>query len=59
LDNLRERIQKLKEYQTLVYRLYSPQDAKELLLLMANQEDDNFLEKRFTWLRNVDRARSG
>ena len=59
LDNLQERILKLAEFKTLVSKLYSPHDTKELQLLMANQLDDDFLEKQLTWLRNVDRARSG
>jgi hypothetical protein len=61
VEKLSDRMLKLKELEILVNKHYSPQDAKQIIIMahiQANLEDDDSLDKNLTFLRNIDRARS-
>jgi hypothetical protein len=62
IDKLVERRLKLEEFKILVKKYYSPQIASQVLAIMSTymliqENDDDFLDKQLTFLRNIDKGK--
>ena len=61
-DKLVERKLKLAEFKILLNKYYPPQTANEIFAsaaILFIQGDDDFVDKKLTLLRNIDRAKFG
>jgi hypothetical protein len=62
VEKLSERMLKLKAIEILANKHYQPQNAEQIIMrarIQVNLEDDDSLDKNLTFLRNMDRAKSG
>jgi hypothetical protein len=60
-DKILERMSKLEELKILLNKHYSPQHASQFLAMttyLVSQGNDDVLDERLTFLRNIDRAKS-